>query len=678
MRFSLQDIPKRVQRRGGELTVTLHFLREGESRGEIARLIAYHEQMLGQPQRAFNIDDARTLVGDYRLAHCLLATLSAWYSWRSPGWDGVIGRMGGVRSGETDDSALADAGITSPVQLRLALFDYVNAYHAGFLDAQNRSQALAQFAVQYGMSVTDLEYLLLLDTDEEAVLMRDGSEQSPMPDDVAALYNQWVFEAAMFNASEAHFVIDCDAFLEVSRTRSAVASTPITGIGAVVKRLCFLARKLSVYYDLSYEASGAKDLDSMRLHLTLYGPQDMTGAPQQYGARLARLCRLLLSYGATARPTRQTKLPTAAIVQADAVVHFLQRAYRFAMDAQLLALLPSQDVGELATEVYDSGIEQSFAEAFASLARSNAADGWELEREPEPLLLPSHGAAAQGIFIPDFALTRDRHRLYLEILGFWTPSYRERKAQKLQQLKGRNDILLAIPVEAMAAFASIASDFPIAEYDEQLSATEVLQVLRVHIDDFAERLAGIDRERVRRRIREAGWLPERAAFAELHCYRRSELVLVAESIVDDDIDYVPGAGFYDRRWLEQIGASFVEWLGEYGQMEMGIAGDEDRKNRQGKVSLVEALEVCRTRWPILANGEDAALEILLGLVPGVRIRRSSIFEVMIELAAISGPESIQEQASPSKKVVRERRAAYKKRPAGAVGDALASQQDLWG
>ena len=63
MRFSLQDIKKHVQKRGGELTVSLHFLRPGEMRAEIARLIDYHEKLLGQPQRQFSDDDARALVG---------------------------------------------------------------------------------------------------------------------------------------------------------------------------------------------------------------------------------------------------------------------------------------------------------------------------------------------------------------------------------------------------------------------------------------------------------------------------------------------------------------------------------------------------------------------------------------------------------------------------------------
>ena len=46
MRFSLQDIKKQVHRRGNTLTVSLHFLHPGELRGEIERLVSYHEQLL--------------------------------------------------------------------------------------------------------------------------------------------------------------------------------------------------------------------------------------------------------------------------------------------------------------------------------------------------------------------------------------------------------------------------------------------------------------------------------------------------------------------------------------------------------------------------------------------------------------------------------------------------------
>ncbi len=690
MRFGLQDIRKHVQRRGGELFVSLHFLRAGESRTEISRLIAYYEQWLGQPQRRFSMDDARACVGEYRLANCLMATLSAWYAWRSPDWNAALPQPA--------RDALEQASITSPVQLRLALFDFVNAHYGGFLETARREDALARFAGNYGLRVAELEYLLMLDSDDEAVLVRNGdkSVQPPTPGEVAALYNQWVFEAALFNASEVFFGIDCGAFGLGSGERAGAITT---GVGAVIKRLCYLARKLGIYYDLAYEPG------TSHLRLTLYGPQDMTGAPQQYGARLARLCRLLLGYDRITVDGRMAGgrraggdrphpyISTAAVVEARATVHFLQRAYQFAIDAKLLALLPVQDaegvegvagaedamnriptkvggkieVGnhEQGNEVYDSSIEQAFAEAFTSLAGSYAADGWQLEREPEPLLLPSRGAASQAIFIPDFALTRDGHRVYLEILGFWTPSYRERKLQKLQQLRGRRDILLAFPVEARGVFASLAPDFPLVEYDGQLSATEVVGVLRRHIDDFAERLAQVDFDVVRRRVLEVGWLPERACYTILRCYRRSELAQAVERVTGDHISYAPGVGLYSQLWMEQLGVSFVEWLGE--------------RETHG-VSLTEALLEWRNRQPVLEDCDETTFGALLGLWPSVCLRRSSMFEALVTLAGevYTTPEeqdSIEAQTS-TKRVVRERRATYKKRPAGTSNEA-ASQQNLW-
>lgn len=695
MRFSLQDVQKQVRRRGDELYVSLHFLRRSELHPEIGRLVAYHEQMLGQPRRLFVMDEARAAVADYRLAHCLICVLSAWYSWRQCPWLEVLERMG-----LETRKCLEEAGITSPVQLRLALFSYVNECYAGFLDAATRPQALQTFAAAYRLSVGELEYLLALDSDEEGILVR-ATPQAPTAQEVATLYNQWAFEAALFSASKVSFVIDSRAFEQVTNT-----AMPGTGVGAVIKRLCYLARRLGVYYDLTYTSDEmlgrvpARDTSSSSyLHLTLYGPQEMTGAPQQYGLRLARLCRLLLGYAVKSQPqmagqskqkvgvTRATMLPSA-IVEAKATVHFLQRSYCFAIDTAMLALLPPvetspahtqddsqtqsakvplEDIAVVApSSVFDSSIEQSFAEAFAALEQSQAVDGWRLLREPEPLLLDN------SIFIPDFLLTRGHRRIYVEILGFWTPSYRERKLQKLQQLQGRRDIVLAIPRDAREAFASIAPVFPIVEYDGQLSATELLQTLRNYYDDFDERLAKIDRVAAQQKIEQKGLVPERDCYELLHCYRRSELVRAAACVTGDGIAFQAGVGLYQEDWMEQLKISFVEWI-----------------ERVGSLSLVEVLHESRVRWPGLKGCEDATLEAILALWPEVRIQRTSIFEAVVELEnhkaredavgahgeVLSNTPASDHSAphTPTKRSVRERSTTPKKRVVSKV-----AQGDLWG
>jgi len=124
VRFGLQDVKKQVYRRGqekGELFVGLRFLRAGELRGELERLIAYHEKLIGEARKQFSMDDARACIGDYRLAHCLICALSAWYHWRQRDWSDALQQIG-----SQPQLLLEEAGITSPVYLRLALYSYVN------------------------------------------------------------------------------------------------------------------------------------------------------------------------------------------------------------------------------------------------------------------------------------------------------------------------------------------------------------------------------------------------------------------------------------------------------------------------------------------------------------------------------------------------------------------------
>lgn len=651
MRFSLQDVKKTVQRRGGVPSVSLSFLRPGDLHDAITKLIDYHERLLGQPQRLFAQDEARACIGDYRLAGCLIATLSRWYSWRQREWEVTLNEL------RPDVTTAWPPEYTSSIQLRLALFDYINEHCQGFLANHERAVILRDFASLYQLDSSALEYLLALDSDEEALLTRDAN-RPPEPQEVATLYNQWAFESALFNSSSVYFVINCRAF--------AAQEGIGMGAGAAIKRLSFLARKLGVYYDLAYDDAAAEMTGPERLTLTLYGPQEVSGAPQQYGLRLARLCRLLLGYGSSQVPRKRSAFATA-IVEAEATVHLGQRSYQFSLDGQLLRLFPAQEGQAEPTPgpsvtLFDSGIEQSFGEAFMALAVRQGVDGWKLEREPEPLLLK------QQIFIPDFALTRDQRRIYVEILGFWTPSYRERKVQKLQQLRERDDLVLVIPVEAKEAFASVTPSFPVVYYTGQISISDLLHLLRARYDDFEERLARMDVEGLRGQIRRAGLLTEHLCSTQLRCYRRSELEQAASRIICAGIAYQAGLGFYTQAWIERLRLLFTDWL---------------RVN--GPCSLAEAMNEIRRAAGLEEETEAASFESLLALWSELRVRRDSIFDAIVEMvgeeqvapddpALPEDPPASRERSERSeRRVVRERRPKRRSVPAQAP-----TQGDLWG
>ena len=259
----------------------------------------------------------------------------------------------------------------------------------------------------------------------------------------------------------------------------------------------------------------------------------------------------------------------------------------------------------------------------------------------------------------------------MEILGYWTPAYRERKIAKLHLLKDRNDLILAIPREAKDAFDSISNDFPIVIYRDQLSATELLNVLRTSYDDVTVRLSKIDVQDVRSRIQVESIVPERACYTLLHCYRRSELMQAADLIIGEGIAFAPGIGFYLVDSLEQLRGSFVQWLGQTLQEAESDAGEDVELQRKKSLPLEWVVHESRSRWPILTSCEDPTIEAIISMWPEVCISRSSIFEATVSL--FDGEETLLTQVeTPPKKSVRTQKTNTKKRIIRET-----NQADLW-
>jgi len=82
---------------------------------------------------------------------------------------------------------------------------------------------------------------------------------------------------------------------------------------------------------------------------------------------------------------------------------------------------------------FDSSVEEKFFRAFEKVETD-----WRIEREAEVIDLKG------TVLIPDFTFTHpDGRSRSMEIVGFWTPEYLEKKLSKLQKAGGHN-LLIAI------------------------------------------------------------------------------------------------------------------------------------------------------------------------------------------------------------------------------------------
>jgi predicted nuclease of restriction endonuclease-like RecB superfamily len=687
MRFAFGDLKKTILRRGGEPRVALYLLQSDELARELAALIALYESWLNRERGDFPADRPAELIGDYRLARCLEMCLGEWYEWQSPPWPGPA-------SPELA-AALAARSITSSSQLRLALFDFVNARHGGYLGEAERAQAIAEFAAELSIPDLILNFLLSLDRDAEAVLTRVAPAM-PAPAWLAARYNQCAVESVLANAAVVEWVLPAEW-----------SSDGGEGLGTAVKRICFLARRMGVHYDLvfgdlpsgdadgpdapqelSRTSGGELDLSLVAegraaygtsptpldscgrpLVVSLFGPQEVMGAPNQYGERLARLCRALLGY------RRADSIGRAALagggLRGTARVFLHGRPLLFALDDRLLQVLRASEVlqhtegfsgggdleaasagsataaasgdapnGGTALLAFDSSLEERLHAEFGALEAIGETHGWHLEREPAPLL-------AEGIIlVPDFALTRGPRRVYLEIAGYWRPGYRARKARKLAALRGRVDFILVAPASSRTEFASVGAGIALLWYDDMVSMRDLLALLDRAYDDFDERLVALDTARVRRELAARGRIEPAEARSLLGCYTRGELAICMRMLGQGTDPNAP-------EWVEGVGICAREWLADV----LALAQAEVALALEGRLPLAELkARLSAARPEVTALGEPA-IETL-ALRASLHVRRVSIFEAEVELAE-RAPYLARSDATPAEPV---RRAQPQRRP----------------
>ena len=112
-------------------------------------------------------------------------------------------------------------------------------------------------------------------------------------------------------------------------------------------------------------------------------------------------------------------------------------------------------------ETYDSKIEHIFS--------SLSLGSWKIKREPTIL------KAGKYAFVPDFSLQRESMKVYLEIVGFWTPEYLAKKIKKLKEVK--EPVILLINRRLKCS----VKDFPAQEvifFDRKIPINEVMQILK--------------------------------------------------------------------------------------------------------------------------------------------------------------------------------------------------------
>ena len=308
-----------------------------------------------------------------------------------------------------------------PQRARRATFEAAES--VGVVTVRDREAALGQAAERLDVTPDRVAASLYADLDDRQILTDIDVRWSP--GELVDRYNLSLAQTVLFDATEL-------------RVRSADPK----GLVSAIKRL-------GLMYEVRRTADGRE--------VVVTGPDALFRATRRYGTRFARLLRTLVgapSWELEATIDDGGTERTLSLSDADPVG------------------VPDED--PIVEVTFDSGVEADFAARFGALDLD-----WTLEREPAPL------AAGSRVMIPDFAFdyAHADFRVFFEIMGFWTPSYVEKK---LDQLATVEDVDLIVAVdESLGVAAEVAvRDHRVVTYRDHVRVKDVRDVLREYESDL--------------------------------------------------------------------------------------------------------------------------------------------------------------------------------------------------
>ena len=320
--------------------------------------------------------------------------------------------------GNRDTAKTFDANIASitsnihPYTIRRELFEESSKRGFALTDAE-RSEIMDAVASRLGLSRQDMAAEMWSDLEENMILKQFCKIT---PEQLMAWYNLSLMQTLLFNCTKLEF--------------------SVYG-GSNWKRVLRDVKRLGLMYNLqhqkrdeqtnaiqpSVDMAGSEDpgRNNAIIVCSIDGPLSVFKLTDRYGTAIAKLLPSIVS--------ANTWSIRAWIVRK--TISSGKKMYEFEMSNKESPLLrdPYRDglkINEgkgdsLSSNYFDSSVEEKFANKF-----EQSATGWKLIREPDPLIL-SDGKA----LIPDFMFEKYDRRVYLEIVGFWTKEYLERKLRKI-------------------------------------------------------------------------------------------------------------------------------------------------------------------------------------------------------------------------------------------------------
>jgi len=285
-------------------------------------------------------------------------------------------------------------------------------FEQGFvLNKRERDAIILKVANQLGVSRNEVESAIFADMPKEQVL---NISELPEPEDLIREYNLSITQTLLFNALELTFTVGSN-YQTIFKTIN--------------------------YLGLMYETDG--------MEIKITGPVSLLKKTRKYGTSLAKLVPFII---------------TSDKWEIEAKIEMVRgnepRIFTFKMKSTDKILLPHNNFNAIE---FDSDVEKQLYNDLKLYAPD-----WKTKREPTFI------KAGNYVIIPDFGFFKNNTKLYLEVVGFWTPEYIQKKIQKFNQTDTK--IIIAVNQNLKCS----RNDFPgeVIFYKKKIPIKPILKILR--------------------------------------------------------------------------------------------------------------------------------------------------------------------------------------------------------
>ncbi|MHA1684231.1 MAG: DUF790 family protein [Promethearchaeota archaeon] len=359
-------------------------------------------------------------------------------------------------------------GTVDDSQLRLALFDLINERYHGFTgdnnvpdgnDENHRHSISKELASTIGIHISSPEdaeaFLSFLFRDHvDNLVFQRVLDEKPVASHVIRTFNKELNHAVARSSKTIEF-----------RFKESLTGTQYRKLHYVITRSGLECEIRALAHDIE-----DIDLNKNKFSVSMSKPIELTG-------RQFRLSNAMASCFSWIYKNNHDNLDRPPVFireyrKRDVVVEL----------GNLDASVPIDDAGGAKDGVevtFDSKVEQILFKQLASSLHMLST----IERDSEIIAIQDDESTNAIVMIPDFQVTFHGHSLFIEVVGFWTEQYKEKKLQKLHLLEKMDarwkeklilviDTRIEFPETDFPSFYYKSMHFPVGEITNYIERWE--------------------------------------------------------------------------------------------------------------------------------------------------------------------------------------------------------------